>query len=250
MEVTRAFATLLFQTKYFFPTPLIIMSNKVCLTNKECPTGYCLAGTCTDPSSYLDPCSPTHPEPCSSATYSSGGTELDLTCSTFSHLCVLSGEDEGQEKGKCDTAVHCPVGKYCPAVVDTSGGSGTTRKCQSRKAGGAECQRQEECIDGLECYMGHCRRRVQMITMAECGEKEKQVAVASTKYGVCIPSDAPVVPVKATKTESSEGGEGNATLWIVGSVAGIAIIGLTGVLVFLAHRKGYIGKKRGNGSNI
>ena len=217
--------------------------SKVCLANKDCPTGYCLAGTCTEPSSYLDPCSPTHPDSCSSITHVSGVQgDTELVCSEFSHLCVLQNDEGEQEKGKCDTAIHCSVDKYCPAVMDTSG-SEKSRKCQARKFEGKECQRQEECMDGLECYLGFCRRRVHMVTMAECKEKEKQVAVTGAKYGVCIPSDAVVVPAKSVKTEGAGEKESNATLWIVGGII-VALTGLVGAAIYVAYLKGYIGKKR------
>jgi len=89
-----------------------------------------------------------------------------------------------------------------------------------------------------------------MLTMAECKEKEKQVAVASTKYGVCIPENVAAAPVKAPKAGVSDGKESNAALWIVGGVGSVLIVGLGGVLVYLAYRKGYIGKRREGSSGI
>lgn len=199
---------------------------KFCLANRDCQTGFCKLGECAQPAEYLDPCLPTYDKPCGDL--SSSNT---LRCSEVSHLCISSTEIEEIAGGTCDTNVNCKLGTFCPAVGSTE----AARRCLLCRIEGRECQREEECLDGLSCYRGRCRRRVAKDGVT-CKMDETVAEIPHAAYGVCVPKG------HAPLTGNEGEGLGAGALYAVVGVSSAIVVILLAILLRILYVKGVFGR--------
>lgn len=198
--------------------------SKLCLANSDCQAGFCKLGECAQPAEYLDPCSPTYEKPCGDPSSST------LHCSEKSHLCIDAKDTDESPDGACDTNVNCKLDTFCPAVGSTE----AVRRCQPRRIEGRECQREEECLDGLSCYHGRCRRRVAKDGVA-CKMDEAVAEIPHAAYGVCVPKGHGLLT-------GTGGGLGREVLYAVVGVSSAIVVILLAILLRILYVKGIFGR--------